>query len=138
MNRNRVKQTEPLEQRLADEAKRLCKAAHSTPHGVERDRLIRRARQAETATHLIEFFHRPDCGCPYERHATALGKASYRCCRMRADPESLSPVCRVWQDKLVPKKTTPSGSKCRVPAARMAGPLNSPVRKHSRGHAAQM
>jgi hypothetical protein len=47
-----------------------------------------------------------------------------------ADGDSPSPVGRVGQDKLAPQKTTPSGSKCRVPAARMTGPLKSPAKVH--------
>jgi hypothetical protein len=41
-----------LEQRLADEAERLRKQAENTPAGIDRERLIRRARQAETAAHI--------------------------------------------------------------------------------------
>jgi hypothetical protein len=36
----------------AEEAKRLRKQAMGTPPGIERDRLIRRARQAEVASKL--------------------------------------------------------------------------------------
>ena len=48
-------QTISLEARLADEAKRLRKQAQSTPPGIERERLVRRARQAETATRMTEW-----------------------------------------------------------------------------------
>jgi hypothetical protein len=42
----------PLDQRLAEEAERLRKEARGTPAGVARERLIRRARQAETAANM--------------------------------------------------------------------------------------
>lgn len=53
--RSRFTQAEPLEQRLAEEALRLRKLARGTPPGVERDRLIRMARQCETGSHISEW-----------------------------------------------------------------------------------
>ena len=53
------KQTAPLDQRLEEQAKRLRKEARGTPHGVEREKLIRRARQAETAAHIQEWLSSP-------------------------------------------------------------------------------
>lgn len=41
-----------LYQRLNDEAQRLRKEARGTQPGVARERLIREARQAETASHI--------------------------------------------------------------------------------------
>jgi hypothetical protein len=55
MERRRFKQTTPLELRLTAEAERLRKEARGTPPGIERERLIRRARQAETAVHIQEW-----------------------------------------------------------------------------------
>ena len=55
MHRRRFKQTTTLEQRLVGDAEGLRKQADSTPPGVERDRLLRRARQAETASHINEW-----------------------------------------------------------------------------------
>ena len=52
--RRRFTQT-TLEECLAEEAKRLRKQAQGTPPGIERDRLVRRARQAETASHMTEW-----------------------------------------------------------------------------------
>jgi hypothetical protein len=52
-------QTPSLEQRLAQEAVRLRNEARGTPHGVERERLIRKARQAEAASHLGEWLRSP-------------------------------------------------------------------------------
>jgi hypothetical protein len=53
--RRRFTQTEPLENRLADEISRLRKEAQGTPQGTERERLVRKARQAETALHIQEW-----------------------------------------------------------------------------------
>nr|WP_247783605.1 hypothetical protein [Bradyrhizobium sp. 170] len=53
--RRRVKQTSPLDQRLIDQAQRLRKEARGTPPGIERERLLRRARQAETAVHMEQW-----------------------------------------------------------------------------------
>ena len=53
--RRRFKQTAPLDQRLIEEAQRLRKEAQGTHPGIERERLIRKARQAETASHIQEW-----------------------------------------------------------------------------------
>jgi hypothetical protein len=53
--RRRFTQTTSLEERLAEEAKRLRKQAQGTPPGIERERLVRRARQAETTTRMTEW-----------------------------------------------------------------------------------
>ena len=55
MQRRRFTQTAPFGQRLEEQAKRLRKEARGTPPGVERARLIRRARQAETASHINQW-----------------------------------------------------------------------------------
>jgi hypothetical protein len=44
-----------LEDRLAEEAAKLRKEAQGTPPGIERERLVRRARQAETGSHISEW-----------------------------------------------------------------------------------
>jgi hypothetical protein len=44
--------TSSVEQRLEQYAKRLREEAESVPPGTDRDRLIRRARHAETAARL--------------------------------------------------------------------------------------
>jgi hypothetical protein len=49
MERRRVKQNRPLEERIAEHARRLRKEAKGLPPGLEREKLIRRARQAESA-----------------------------------------------------------------------------------------
>ena len=53
--RQRFELIDPLDNRLSEEAERLRKEARGTPPGVERDRLIRRARLAETASHMSEW-----------------------------------------------------------------------------------
>jgi hypothetical protein len=57
--RRRFKQTTTLETRLALEAKRLREEAARLPPGVERDRLLKRARQDETASHMVEWLRSP-------------------------------------------------------------------------------
>jgi hypothetical protein len=59
MERRRFKQTTTLDQRLDEQAKRLRKEAQGTPPGVERDKLIRQARQAETAAHMQDWLKSP-------------------------------------------------------------------------------
>ena len=60
--RRRFAQTTSLEERLAEEAKRLRKQAQGTPPGIEREHLVRRARQAETTTRMTAAFSRPRFG----------------------------------------------------------------------------
>ena len=59
MKRRRFKQSAPLELRLADQAEHLRKEARGTPPGIEREKLLRRARQAETATHMQQWLTSP-------------------------------------------------------------------------------
>ena len=59
MTERHLVQTPLLEQRLAQEAVRLRNEAKGTPLGVERERLIRKARQAEAASHLGEWLRSP-------------------------------------------------------------------------------
>ena len=53
--RRRSKETLPLNQRLSEEAHRLRKEAQGTQPGFERERLIRRARYVEAASHAFEW-----------------------------------------------------------------------------------
>ena len=55
MPRHHFTPTESLEVRLATEAAKLRKQAQGTPYGIERDRLVRRARQVETGSHISEW-----------------------------------------------------------------------------------
>jgi len=59
MERRRFKQTQSLEERLAEEAKRLRDEAKLLRPGAVRDELIRRARQAETGAHMSEWLRSP-------------------------------------------------------------------------------
>lgn len=57
--RRRFKQTTSLKQRLDEEAERLRGKAKSLPPGSERERATRKARQAETASHISEWLRSP-------------------------------------------------------------------------------
>jgi hypothetical protein len=59
MLRRRFKQTKSLEERLAQEAKRLREEVKLLPPGAVRDALLRRARQAETGSHMSEWLSSP-------------------------------------------------------------------------------
>ncbi len=53
--RSRLKQRDPIDKRLSEAAERLRKEAQGTPPGVERDKLIRMARIAESAARMSEW-----------------------------------------------------------------------------------
>jgi hypothetical protein len=59
MQRRRFKQTQSLEERLTEEAKRLREEAKLLPPGALREELLRRARQAETGSHISEWLSSP-------------------------------------------------------------------------------
>jgi hypothetical protein len=48
--------TTSLKDRLAEEARRCRERAKSLPPGAEREELLRKARQAETVSHISDFF----------------------------------------------------------------------------------
>ena len=50
-----MQQRRGFDQRLGEQAKRLRKEAQGTPPGIERDKLIRLARLAETAARMDEW-----------------------------------------------------------------------------------
>ena len=58
--RRRFKQIQVLEERLSEQAERLRKEARGTPPGVERERLIRRIRQIETAAAMPDWLWSPE------------------------------------------------------------------------------
>jgi hypothetical protein len=58
-HRRRFKQTVSLEDRIAEEARRLREEAELLPHGPVRDAAMRRARQAETGSHINEWLRSP-------------------------------------------------------------------------------
>jgi hypothetical protein len=57
--RRRFKQILTLEERLAEEAKRLREEAKLLPPGALREELIRKGRHAETASHMNEWLTSP-------------------------------------------------------------------------------
>jgi hypothetical protein len=57
--RRRIKQTQTLEERLADEAKELRTMAETLPPGSKRDMVLRKAQQDETAAHMTEWLNSP-------------------------------------------------------------------------------
>jgi len=63
MQRRRFKQLVPLNQRLAEESERLRKKAAGA-FGCERERLIKLARQAETAVQINEWLGSPGLRAP--------------------------------------------------------------------------
>ena len=58
------KQIDPLDKRLMEKAQRLRKEAQGTPPGVEREKLIRKARQVEAASHVSEWLNSPGLKSP--------------------------------------------------------------------------
>ena len=64
MERRRIKHKTSLEERLANQAKRLRKQAKTMPPGAERDDLIRRTSQNETAANLNAWLTSPDLVSP--------------------------------------------------------------------------
>jgi hypothetical protein len=59
MRRRRFKQTQSFEERLTEEAQRLREEAEGMPPGLVRDQLMRKARQAETASHMSDWLTSP-------------------------------------------------------------------------------
>ena len=57
--RRRVKHTATFEERLAEEAERVRKAAERAKPGMERELLLKRARQAETASQVSNWLKSP-------------------------------------------------------------------------------
>ena len=64
MERRGVKDQTPFEERLASQARRLREVGQGLPPGSVRDDVIRRARQAETASHLTEWLMSPGLASP--------------------------------------------------------------------------
>jgi hypothetical protein len=63
-SRRPTKQIMSLEQRLRVEAKRLREQAKTLPHGALREQLLRKARQAETGSHISEWLSSPGLRAP--------------------------------------------------------------------------
>jgi hypothetical protein len=59
MQRRRFKQILSFPDRLAHEAERLREEAKKMPHGKEREELLRKARQADTALRINDWLSSP-------------------------------------------------------------------------------
>ena len=59
IKRRRVKQTQSLEERMADYANKLRQEAKALPPGSEREQMLKRARQAEVGAHMSEWLQSP-------------------------------------------------------------------------------
>jgi hypothetical protein len=57
--RRREKQTKSLKDRLASFARKALDEAQYLPSGPERDELLKKARRADTATHIDEWANSP-------------------------------------------------------------------------------
>jgi len=64
MQRRRFNQVLTFPERLDQEAQRLRSDAEKLSPGTERDELIRKARQAETASHVNEWLSSPGLQSP--------------------------------------------------------------------------
>jgi hypothetical protein len=60
----RVNRPKTFEERSAEEAARFKEAAAKLPQGLARELLLRRARQAETASHMSEWLRSPGLQTP--------------------------------------------------------------------------
>ena len=59
IKRRRFKQTQSLEERLAQDTAQLLEQAKALPSGPDRRHIMRRIRQNETATHMSELLRSP-------------------------------------------------------------------------------
>jgi hypothetical protein len=64
MQRHSFKENGRLDLHLTEQAECLRNEAQGTPPGVMRDKLIRQARQAETASHIQEWLSSPGLQSP--------------------------------------------------------------------------
>ena len=59
IKRTRIKHEKTFAERLSEEAMRFKELADQTPPGVQRELYLRRARQAETASHINDWLKSP-------------------------------------------------------------------------------
>jgi hypothetical protein len=64
IKRNRWKNTVSFDERLQHAADEAREAARKLPQGLERDALLRRVRQTETAAHINEWLSSPGLQSP--------------------------------------------------------------------------
>ena len=62
--RRRFKHTSTLEERLSEDTEQLRAQAEALPPGAERDHVLRRIRQNETAAHITEWLNSPGLKAP--------------------------------------------------------------------------
>jgi hypothetical protein len=72
LKRRRVKQTSSLSERLVQNVEHLEAQLATLPPGPERELLIKRIRQNETAAHIDEWLKSPGLRAPQD--ASSLGK----------------------------------------------------------------
>jgi hypothetical protein len=73
--RRRIKHEKSFQQRLAEEAQRFKEAAQKAPPGSHaQELLLRRARQAETASHINEWVSSPGLQPPKELGDLGFGQ----------------------------------------------------------------
>ena len=74
-HRRRFKHTKNFQQRLAEEAAGLREGAEKLPQGsMARELLMRRARQAETASHIEDWLRSPGLQPPKELENLGVGQ----------------------------------------------------------------
>ena len=84
IKRPRVKHRKTFEERLAEEAERFRELAEQTPPGMQRELYLRRARQAETASHINDWLKSPGLQPPkHIRKEGGLGTLVMRAARHR-------------------------------------------------------
>ncbi|WP_441253844.1 hypothetical protein [Bradyrhizobium sp. 613_E4_N2_2] len=76
--RNRTKHTKTFEERLAEEAARFKEAAAQLPPGTQRELYLKRARQAETASHINEWLTSPGLQPPTALDNMQVGRPAKR------------------------------------------------------------
>jgi hypothetical protein len=59
MQRRKITHEKTFQQRLAEEAVLFREEAEKLPHGTQRELYLRRARQAETASHINDWLTSP-------------------------------------------------------------------------------
>jgi hypothetical protein len=64
MKRQRKEHIASFDERIADHLQELKEQASRLPPGKERDELMRRVRQAETASHITEWLTSPGLAAP--------------------------------------------------------------------------
>jgi len=82
--RLRVKHEKTFEERLAAEARHFRELAKQTPPGKQRELYLRRARQADTASHINEWLKSPGLQPPkHIREEGGLGTLLTRAAQQR-------------------------------------------------------